>query len=139
MSKKTRIDRIKKPRLLLLPLGVAKVYASIMEFGLAKRGVSTWLHETADMRINSALRHILQHLDGEERDVGSNFKHIEHAGIQLMLAVATLNMTQKEKEEMERRLAEMMKEDTLYDEQERNGIYKEEHSGHNGIPPEVSS
>jgi hypothetical protein len=85
MSSK-KFDQGKVP-LSLLPISAKAYTARAFEFGAKKYGLYNYLEGgfTTHQLISATLRHIDQHLDGEDHDVESGCFHVAHACANLMI------------------------------------------------------
>jgi hypothetical protein len=74
-----------KPRLELLSADALIEIAKVMTFGAKKYAEHNWRNGFAWSRLyGAALRHILSHMNGEDRDPESGLSHLSHAGCCLM-------------------------------------------------------
>ena len=78
-----------KPLLALLPPKATLEVANILTYGANKYSINNWKTTTdSDVRYLSAvLRHIFQHLDGEEFDEETGISHLAHAICSLLFVL----------------------------------------------------
>lgn len=79
-----------KPDLAILPLSFLAEVAKAMQYGAGKYGRDNYKSGMEVTRLlAAALRHIYQHLEGEDIDKESGNKHLGHAAASILMALET--------------------------------------------------